>query len=51
MHFSASGSRIDKRPATAGQSKIGNSLEPARWEQIVNATGAIMNPVREESQS
>ena len=46
MHFSASGSRIEDR-----QSKIGNSLEVARWEQIVNATGAIMNPVPEESQS
>ena len=45
-HFPDSGSRIDNR-----QSTIGNSLEVARWKQIDSVTGAIMSPVREESRS
>jgi len=48
-HFPDSGSRIDKRPATAGQSKIGNALEVSRWKQMNNPTGVIMSPAREAS--
>jgi hypothetical protein len=50
LHFPDSGSRIDNQPATAGQSKIGNFLEVACWEQIVDAIAGIMNPGPEEGQ-